>query len=84
MAWERPSSWCSPADAWLALPQLLFGHSGPVTGASYSDIHARIPAIWVEIAAALIGAVLVAVERDAKAASCCWPLASAFTSASNF
>ena len=53
-------------DAWLGLPELLFGHSGPVTGASYSDIHARIPAIWVEVVAALVGAGLVAWSATRK------------------
>jgi uncharacterized membrane protein (UPF0182 family) len=44
--------------AWLRIPQLLTASSGTVAGASYADVHARIPALRVLIAAALIGVVL--------------------------
>ena len=42
--------------AWLQIPQLLTTPSGVVAGASYTDVHARMPALRVLIAAALIGA----------------------------
>jgi len=42
--------------AWLQIPQLLTTPSGVVAGASYTDVHARMPALRVLVAAALIGA----------------------------
>ena len=42
--------------AWLQIPQLLTTPSGVVAGASYADVHARMPALRVLIVAALIGA----------------------------
>ena len=46
--------------AWLQIPQLLIGSSGNMAGASYTDVHARIPALRVLIGAALLSAVLIA------------------------
>ncbi len=42
--------------AWLQIPQLLTTPSGVVAGASYADVHARMPALRVLIVAALAGA----------------------------
>jgi uncharacterized membrane protein (UPF0182 family) len=42
--------------AWLQIPQLMTTPSGAVFGASYTDVHARIPALRALIAAALAGA----------------------------
>jgi uncharacterized membrane protein (UPF0182 family) len=42
--------------AWLQIPQLLTTPSGVVAGASYADVHARMPALRVLIIATLIGA----------------------------
>ncbi len=53
-------------DAWLSMPALLFGSTGPVAGASYADVEARLPALWLEVGAALVGAVLVAVSATRK------------------
>ncbi|MGH9310198.1 MAG: UPF0182 family protein [Vicinamibacterales bacterium] len=44
--------------AWLRVPQLLTTASGVVAGASYADVHARIPAARLLIVAALAGAAL--------------------------
>lgn len=44
--------------AWLQIPQLLTTTSGVVTGATYADVHARMPALWVLAGAAVVGAVL--------------------------
>jgi uncharacterized membrane protein (UPF0182 family) len=44
--------------AWLQIPQLLTTTSGVVTGATYTDVHARMPALWVLVVAALAGAAL--------------------------
>jgi uncharacterized membrane protein (UPF0182 family) len=45
--------------AWLQIPQLLTNPSGVVAGASYVDVHARMPALRVLVAAAVAGAALV-------------------------
>jgi uncharacterized membrane protein (UPF0182 family) len=44
--------------AWLRIPGLLMSGSGVVWGASYVDVHARMPALRVLAAAALVGSVL--------------------------
>ena len=49
-------------EAWLDAFDLLYSTTGPVSGASYADVYARLPALRVEIAAALVAAVLVAVS----------------------
>lgn len=46
--------------AWLQIPSLLTSSSGVVWGGSYVDVHARMPALRVLSAAALIGAALAA------------------------
>jgi uncharacterized membrane protein (UPF0182 family) len=46
--------------AWLQIPQLLTTPSGVVAGASYADVHARMPALRVLIAAALAGVAVTA------------------------
>jgi len=45
--------------AWLQIPQLLNGVSGNMAGATYTDVHARIPALRILIGAALLSAALV-------------------------
>ena len=44
---------------WLSTFELLSSHVGPMTGASYSDVHARLPALRIQIAIAAVGAVLM-------------------------
>ncbi|MEO5588258.1 MAG: UPF0182 family protein [Gemmatimonadaceae bacterium] len=45
---------------WLVkLPELLYSNTGPLVGASYSDLHAKLPALHIIAVTALIGAVLV-------------------------
>ena len=51
--------------AWLRVPQLLTSASGVVFGASYVDIHARMPASRVLSVAALIGAGLAVYQAFA-------------------
>jgi uncharacterized membrane protein (UPF0182 family) len=47
---------------WLVdAPQLLYSTTGPLVGASYTDLHARLPALRVTAVLAVIGAVLVLV-----------------------
>ena len=54
---SRPRCCSSLAfGAWLQIPQLLTTPSGVVAGASYADVHARMPALRVLIVAALAGA----------------------------
>jgi hypothetical protein len=45
--------------AWLQIPQLLIGVTGNMTGATYTDVHARMPALRILVGAALVSAVLV-------------------------
>jgi uncharacterized protein len=48
-------------NAYLARPNLLFGGSGPVSGASYADIHATMPILSARIyIAAIVAALAVA------------------------
>ena len=61
--------------AWLQIPQLLTPASGVVTGATYADVHARMPALWVLVGAALLGAVLALWQ--AFTAGRLWPIAAA-------
>src|SRR4051794_27323280 len=53
---------------WLVdMPNLLYSTTGPLVGASYTDIHATLPALYVSIVAAAIAAVVVlvgAVRRE--------------------
>ncbi|MEO6727048.1 MAG: UPF0182 family protein [Blastocatellia bacterium] len=44
--------------AYLEMPNLLFSSNGPVAGASYTDIAARLPLLWLEVGAALLVAAL--------------------------
>ena len=60
--------------AWLQIPQMLTTGSGAVYGASYTDVHARIPALRVLVLASLIGAALALWQiRTARF----WPVAAA-------
>jgi uncharacterized membrane protein (UPF0182 family) len=47
--------------AWLRIPALLIQSSGIIHGASYADVHARLPALRVLMAAAVAAAVLCVV-----------------------
>jgi uncharacterized membrane protein (UPF0182 family) len=48
--------------AWLRIPQLLTASSGVIAGASYVDVHARMPTLRLLMAAALAGAGLAAYQ----------------------
>ena len=61
--------------AWLQIPQLLTSASGVVAGASYTDVHARIPAQYALTAAALLGAALAVWQ--ALTVGRLWPIAAA-------
>jgi uncharacterized membrane protein (UPF0182 family) len=60
--------------AWLQIPQLLTSMSGVVTGASYVDVHARMPALWLLVGVAVIGALLAGYQAIATRL---WPMAIA-------
>ena len=48
------------AQIWLVrIPELLFSTTGPLVGASYSDLHGRLPALHIIAVTAIIGAGLV-------------------------
>jgi uncharacterized protein len=61
--------------AWLQVPQLLTASSGTITGATYADVHARMPALRLLMVAAFLGAALVA--WHAMSGRKLWPLAAA-------
>ena len=46
--------------AWLQVPQLLTGRSGVVSGASYVDVHARMPALRALMVASVLAALVAA------------------------
>ena len=53
--------------AWLDQPRQLVTSSGIIQGASYADVHARMPAALALAAAAVAGAVLAAALRVGRA-----------------
>jgi uncharacterized membrane protein (UPF0182 family) len=61
-------------SAWLDQPRQLVTASGIIQGASYADVHARIPAAFALMLAALLGAVLSIVYATGRAG---WALAAA-------
>ena len=60
--------------AWLDIPQLLATPSGALFGASYVDVHARIPALRVLMVAAILGAGLAVYQATITRL---WPIAAA-------
>jgi uncharacterized protein len=60
--------------AWLQIPKLLFNSTGVVFGASYVDVHARMPALWALIAVSLVAAALAAWQATSARL---WPIAAA-------
>jgi uncharacterized membrane protein (UPF0182 family) len=50
---------------WVETPSLLYSTTGPLVGASYTDIHARLPALRLSaiVAALCAGAVLIGARR---------------------
>ncbi|HXG57008.1 MAG TPA: UPF0182 family protein, partial [Vicinamibacterales bacterium] len=62
-------------SAWLQIPQLLTRASGVVAGASYTDVYARIPALWVLVAASVVSALLAVWQ--AMTHGRLWPIAAA-------
>jgi hypothetical protein len=60
--------------AWLRIPELLTGASGILHGASYVDVHARIPAQRLLVLVALGGAGLALYQARVRSF---WPIASA-------
>ncbi len=61
--------------AWLQIPQLLTSSAGNMTGATYSDVHARMPALWVLVGAAVLSAALALWQ--AFTTGRLWPIAAA-------
>lgn len=59
---------------WLEIPQQLFEASGIIAGPSYTDVHARIPALRVLAAVGALGAVLAVVQAYSVRL---WPIATA-------
>jgi uncharacterized membrane protein (UPF0182 family) len=62
------------AGAWLRIPQLLTASSGVVAGASYVDVHSRMPAFRLLAVAAAAGAALALYQAVAARL---WPILAA-------
>jgi uncharacterized membrane protein (UPF0182 family) len=60
--------------AWLRRPELLTTPSGIIFGASYADVHARMPAALVLVAAALAGVGLSILQATSRRN---WPIGAA-------
>ncbi len=60
--------------AWLRVPQLLTASDGVVAGASYVDVHARMPAFRLLAATAIVGAALAIYQAVAQRL---WPIVAA-------
>jgi uncharacterized protein len=43
----------------VRIPELLYSSTGPLVGASYTDLHAGLPALYIIAATAIVGAALV-------------------------
>jgi hypothetical protein len=43
----------------VRIPGLLYSETGPLVGASYTDLHARLPALYIIAVTAIVGAALV-------------------------
>ena len=43
----------------VRIPELLYSDTGPLVGASYTDLHARLPALYIIAVTAVVGAALV-------------------------
>ena len=61
--------------AWLRIPQLLTSSSGVLAGASYVDVHARIPALRILMVTAVVGALLTIWQAISRRRL--WPIAAA-------
>ena len=61
--------------AWLAIPELLTSSSALITGATYVDVHARMPALRALAIVAALGIVLAAYQTVQARL---WPLLTAF------
>lgn len=59
---------------WLAIPERLFQTSGIITGPSYTDVHARIPALRVLTGVGVLGALLALYQAFSVRL---WPIALA-------
>ena len=56
---------------WLELPQLLLTPGNVIFGGAYTDMHARMPFLWLTIVALVAGAVLLVVHGFSRRN---WPL----------
>ena len=61
--------------AWLAIPEMLTAPSSLITGATYVDVHANMPAAWVLVVVAALGMLLAGYQVTQARI---WPLVTAF------
>jgi uncharacterized protein len=57
---------------YLKIPGILFSDSGPVAGASYTDLHLGLPLFWIEVMSALVAASLAFVSCLRKKSTLLW------------
>ena len=48
-------------QVYLMMPNLLYSTAGPMAGASYADVTARLPMLWVRLFAAVLASVLIGI-----------------------
>ncbi|HSB54881.1 MAG TPA: UPF0182 family protein, partial [Gemmatimonadales bacterium] len=67
----------------VAVPDLLYSDTGPLVGGSYTDLHARLPALRITAALALLAAVavLVGAARGRLAGYALWAVGGYLSSA---
>ncbi len=61
-------------SAWLGIPSLLIRPGGILHGASYVDVHARMPVQWILVGAGCAGAILAAYQTLVPRL---WPIVTA-------
>ncbi len=59
-------------QTWLAIPNLLYSSEGPVAGACYTDLNARLPLLWTQIGVAVLAAALAAASGLTSRANLVW------------
>jgi uncharacterized protein len=59
-------------QAYLGMPHLLFSTDGPVAGATYTDVNAKLPLLYVQVGVAVLVAVLAAASLFREGVGLLW------------
>jgi uncharacterized protein len=65
-------------QSYLEIPNLLFSKTGPIAGASYTDINAALPLLYVQVGAAALVAILAAASLLRSTSKLLWAGAGLF------